>query len=148
MLRDALCELDTAHAYTAAALSEKSYDLGDVTPKRVIGAGEEVGVGFNVDVAADCTTVKFEVIQADDEALSQNVVVLDEQTRLAADCPAGALIFMAFPPQAPAAGARRFVGTRITPAGGNATVTVSSAIGPRSMFSAKPVHYADAVTIS
>ena len=101
MFQDALLQVDTDHAYTAVAVSENSIDLGDVTPKRVIGAGEEVGFGINIDVAADSTTVKFEIIQTTSAALDAGIIVLAEQTRLAADCPAGALIFMALPPQMP-----------------------------------------------
>ena len=148
MFLDALLQLFNKKDLTAATLTDKSVDLGDVTPKRTIGTGEPVGIGYFVTTAADCTTVKFEVIEADDAALTSNVVVLAEQTRLAADCAAGMAHFMALPPGAPAAGQKRYLGGRVTPVGGNATVSVSAYLMPRDLFAQKAQSYADAVTIS
>ncbi len=98
MFMDALLQVDDAHAYTGAAVSQRSIDLGDVTPKRAIGIGEEMGFAFFVDVLADSTTVKLEVIQTTDEALTAGLIVLalflpfavvylkrSEETRLARD---------------------------------------------------------------
>jgi hypothetical protein len=147
MILDSYLQVDSEHAYTGAAVSQRSVDLGNVTPKRVVGVGEELGFGIFVDVAADSTTVKLEVIQTTDEALTAGIIVLAEQTRLAADLPAGGKIFMPLPPQAPAAGALRYVGIRATPAGGNATVTLSAFLMPRALFESTPVSYADAITI-
>jgi hypothetical protein len=148
MFQDALLQVCDAQAFTAAAVSGRSIDLGNVTPKRVIGTGEPVGFAVTVDVLASCTTVKIEVIQATDEALSAGIVVLAERTFLEADLPAGAAVFMDIPVQAPAAGALRFIGIRATPSGGAATVTLSASLMPRSMFSIAPKSYAKGYTIS
>lgn len=148
MFLDALNLVDDAHAYTGAAVSQRSIDLGDITPKRNIGTGKPVGFAFFADVLADSTTVKLEVITTTDEALSAGIIVLAEQTRLAADLPAGGALFMQLPPQGPTAGYLRYIGVRCTPAGGNATVTLTVALMPLSMFSVKAKAYAKGYTIS
>ena len=148
MFVDALGLVCDAQAFVAAAVSLSSINLGAVTPKRVIGTGEPMGFAFAIDVAADCTTVKFEIIQTTDAALTAGIIVLAEATRLAADCPAGGLLFLGIPPNAPAAGALQYLGVRITPAGGNATVTVTAWLVPFSMFSVVPKAYAKGYTIS
>jgi len=142
MYVDALGLVSDAQAFVAAAVSTKSIDLGDVTPKRQIGTGEPVGFGISVDVAASCTTVKLEAIMATDEALTAGIVVLNEATRLAADLPTGGLLFLPIPPGAPAAGFLRYLGVRVTPVGGAATVTLSAALTLAKMFSVPPQSYA------
>jgi hypothetical protein len=148
MYIDALNLVCDAQAFVAAAVSASSINLGASVPKRVIGTGEPMGFAFGVDVAASCTTVKLEIIQATDDVLTAGIIVLAEATRLAADLPAGGLLFLGIPPNAPAAGALQYLGVRITPAGGNATVTVSAWLVPFSMFSVQPKPYAKGYTIS
>ncbi|HMJ02430.1 MAG TPA: hypothetical protein VK506_05785 [Conexibacter sp.] len=139
--------MSDAQAFTAAAVSTSSIDIGTLTAQRDLGDGESVGFAFQVDVAASATTVKLEVIMATDAALTAGIVVLVEETRLAADLPAGGLIFLAIPPGAPAAGSLRFYGVRVTPAGGAATVTLTAFLTPRSMFSKLAKSYARGYTV-
>jgi hypothetical protein len=148
MFLDALLLVSDAQAFTAAAVSTSSIDLGNITPKRAIGTGEAVGFGFQVDVAASATTVKLEVIMATDAALTAGIIVLVEETRLAADLPAGGLLFLTIPPGEPAAGFLRYIGVRVTPAGGAATVTLTSWLTSSKLFSVAAKAYAKGYTIS
>jgi len=142
MIPDALLLVSDAQAFTAVAVSTHSVDLGNVTPKRQIGTGEPLGFAVAVDVAASSTTVKLEVIMATDDALTAGIIVLNEQTRLSADLAAGKLLFLDLPVQPPAAGWLRYLGIRVTPAGGAATVTLSAWLTARSLFSVIPTAYA------
>lgn len=147
MFIDALTKVAAAQAFTGVAVSASSIDLGTpgglgTPPKRAIGTGEPMGFAFSVDVAASATTVKLEAIMATDAALTAGIVVLAEETRLAADLPAGGLLFLPLPSTEPAAGWLRFIGIRATPAGGAATVTLSSWLTLHSMFSGKGQTYA------
>jgi hypothetical protein len=129
MFLDNLLVVSDAQAFTAAAVSTNSIDLGlpgglGTPPKREIGTGEPMGFGIIADVAASSTTVKVEIIMATDAALTAGIVVLAERTFLSADVPVGAMIFMPLPQGIVAAGWLRFLGLRVTPAGGAATVTL------------------------
>ncbi len=86
------------------------------------------------------------LIMATDAALTAGIVVLAEATRLAADLPLGQVLFLGIPPGAPAAGFLRYIGVRVTPAGGAATVTLSAALVPQSFVQAF-MSYARGVTI-
>lgn len=148
MFIDALQRVSNAQAFTAVAVSSDSIDLGNTTPKRAIGDGEPMGFGFGVDVAASSTTVKLEVIMATDAALTAGIVVLVEETRLSADLPVGRLLFLGIPPGEPAAGFLRYIGVRVTPAGGAATVTMSAWLTPQSLFAAHAKHYSKGYTVN
>lgn len=148
MFVDALLKVCTAQAFTAVAVSASAIDLGNVTPKRAIGTGEPLGFGFSVDVAASATTVKLEVIMATDAVLTAGIIVLVEETRLSADLPLGGLLFLPIPPGEPTAGWLRFLGVRVTPAGGAATVTLSAWLTSQKLFSVAPKAYAKGYTIS
>jgi len=145
MFIDALLKVCAAQAFTAAAVSASSIDLGNITPKRQIGTGEPLGFGFSVDVAASATTVLLELISATDAALTASIVVHATQTKAAADFSAGSLHFLGFPPGTPT---QRYIGVRITPTGGAATVTMSAWLTARDLFSILPVHHASGFTIS
>lgn len=147
MFLDALGLVSDAQAFVAAAVSTNSVDLGNVTPKRALGTGEPVGFGFAVDVAASSTTVKLEVIMATDAALTAGIVVLVEETRLSADLPAGGLLFLGIPPGEPAAGWLRFLGVRVTPAGGAATVTLTAWLTTWALFSVLAKPYAKSYNV-
>lgn len=145
MFIDALLKVGAAQAYTAAAVSASSIDLGAPggvgTPaKRQIQEGEPMGFGFSADVAASSTTVLLEVISADDAALTTNVTIHGSQSELSAAVILGARFFVPFTKGLPLL--RRFVGTRVTPAGGAATVTMSSWLTSSAMFSSEPTSYA------
>lgn len=147
MFIDSLLKVAAAQAYVAAAVSGSSIDLGAPggvgTPlKRQISNGEPIGFGFNVNVAASATTVLLEVISADDAALTANVTIHGSQSELSADAALGALFFVGFTRELPLL--RRFIGTRVTPAGGAATVTMSSWLTAYSMFAVLADSYAKA----
>lgn len=147
MYIDSLLKVCEDQAFTAAAVSTSSIDLGlpgglGTPPKRQIGSGEPVGFAFSVGVAASSTTVKLEIIMTTDAALTAGIIVLAEETRLSADLPAGGLLFLGIPPGAPAAGFLRFIGVRVTPAGGAATVTLDAWLTSQALFSAVAVAYA------
>ena len=142
MFLDALGLVSDAQAFTAAAVSTNSIDLGASVPKRAIGDGEPMGFAFAVDVAASSTTVKLEIIMATDDALTAGVIVLAEVTRLSADLPAGRLLFLGIPPGEPAAGYLRYIGIRATPAGGAATVTLTSWLTAQCLFAVLAKAYA------
>lgn len=148
MFVDALGLVSDAQAFTAAAVSTNSIDLGNVTPKRELGTGEPVGFGVAVDVAASATTVKIEAIMATDAALTAGIIVLTERTHLAADLPVGALKFVDLPMGGPAAGWLQYLGIRVTPVGGAATVTLTSWLTARSLFSVLAKPYAKGFVIS
>lgn len=156
MYLDALGLVSDAQAFTAAAVSTNSIDLdpGDSPsgsasqPRRVLGTGEPVGFAFSVDVAASATTVKLEVIMATDAALTAGIIVLVEETRLSADLPLGALLFLPIPPGEPVAGYLRFLGVRVTPAGGAVTVTLTAWLTAWSLFSVLAKSYRKGYLIS
>lgn len=151
MFIDALLKVDTAHAYTAAAVSQSSIDLGAGTgtipagtagPIRAIGTGEPLGFLLSVDVAASSTTVLVEIIQTTGADLTGSIIVLETRSFLSADMPAGALHFMPIPQDIPIAGATRYIGLRVTPVGGAATVTLSASLTTHSLFSVLAKAYA------
>lgn len=143
MFIDALLRVAAAQAYTAAAVSGSSIDLGaaqglNSPPIRAIGDGSPVGFAFGVNVAASATTVLMEIISATDAALTASIVVHATMQVTAAQAALGALFFLEFPPGTPT---QRFIGTRVTPAGGAATVTMSSWLTARGLFSILPANY-------
>jgi hypothetical protein len=147
MYVDALTLVCDAQAFTAVAVSVSSIDLGlpggtGTPPKRQIGTGEPVGFGITVDVAASSTTVKLEIIMATDAALTAGIIVLVEETRLSADLPAAGRIFLPIPQGGPAAGWLRYLGLRVTPVGGAATVTLTAWLTAHDLFSVLPITYA------
>lgn len=148
MFLDNLLVVSDAQAFTAVAVSTNSIDLANVTPKREVATGEPMGFGIAVDVAASATTVLVELIQATDAALTAGIVVLSQRTFLAADMPAGALIFMPLPQNVAVAGPLRFIGVRVTPAGGAATVTLTVWLTTHNAFSvAPPRNYAKSYSV-
>jgi len=147
MYLDNLLVVSDAQAFTAVAVSTNSIDLSNVTPKREIATGEAMGFGIAVDVAASATTVLFEIIQATDAALTAGIIVLAQRTFLSADMPAGALIFFPIPQNPTAAGPLRFLGIRVTPAGGAATVTLTSWLTTHDAFSVLAKPYAKSYVV-
>lgn len=145
MFIDTFLKVCAAQAFTAAAVSTNSIDLGNITPKRQIGTGEPMGFGVSCDVAASATTVLIEVISATDTALTAGILVHGTVTKPAAEFSAGSLHFVPLNPGAPT---QRFLGLRVTPAGGAATVTLSASLTAWSLFSLAPVHHASGFVIS
>lgn len=138
MFIDALLRVCTAQAFTAAAVSASSVDLGSSSTARRIGTGEPVGIGVSVDVALNATSMLLEAISATDAALTTSVVSHGSRTILAADAAAGSLHFVEFADGTPT---QRFVGLRATPTGGAATVTLTAQLTPADMFSIAQQNY-------
>lgn len=139
MFIDALLRVSSAQAFTAVAVSTSSIDLGNVTPKRAIGTGEPMGFAISIDVLLSATSMLVEVISATDAALTAGIVVENSRTFLAAAAPAGALLWIDLPMGSPA---NRFLGLRVTPTGGAATVTLTAQLTDRNLFSIASQNYA------
>jgi hypothetical protein len=148
MILDALGKVMAAQAFTAVAVSASSVDLGNPTVKREIATGEPMGFGLNVDVAASSTTVLVEIIQATDDVLTAGIVVLSQRTFLSADMPVGALIFLPLPQGVAVAGPLRYLGLRVTPAGGAATVTLSGYLMPHNLWAQKSKIYSKGYVVT
>lgn len=74
MITDALVKVSAAQALTTTAVSTDKIDL---SVARDIGEGENLFMYFNVDTSlTGGTSVKFEVVVADDAAISSNVTVV------------------------------------------------------------------------
>lgn len=139
MILDALLRVSTAQAFTAAAVSTNSIDLGNVTPKRAIGTGVPMVFGISIDVLLSATSMTVEVISATDAALTAGILVHNTRSILAADATAGALIAIGVPVGTPT---QRYLGLRVTPVGGAATVTLTAQLMPADMFSIAAAQYA------
>jgi hypothetical protein len=136
MFLDALGLVSDAQAFGAAAVSTNSIDLGLTTPGRQIGTGEPMGFGVGVDVLGTVAPSLIEVISATDAALTAGILVHASRTIPLAEMVAGALFFIAIPPGTPT---QRFLGIRITTAGG--TVTCTAWLTTHSLFSILPRAY-------
>lgn len=76
MITDQLLKVSAAQAVTASAVSTDKVDL---SVARDIGEGEGLYMNFSVDTtatAAGAATVEFQVVVADDAALTTNVTVV------------------------------------------------------------------------
>ena len=126
----------SGQAVTATALSTNTYDtaplaLGGNTPND-IGRGEPLSIAISTLVAAaaaGAATVNFELIQADDAALTVNVETIVQTGPIGkATLVAGALVHLRYDRAAPLA-ARRYIGIRYTVGTGPLTAgTFSAAI--------------------
>ena len=90
------------------------------------GAGEPITVEFSVLVAPTAVTnVQFQLIQADDAALSVNVEVINQTDAFAiARLPAGTLVLLAVDRAAPYT-PRRYIGVRYVATGGTTLASMS-----------------------
>ncbi len=93
------------------------------------GAGEQLSVVFSVITAPTVgTNVQFQLIHADDAALSVNVEVLNQTDSFAiAKLPAGTVVPLGWDPTAPYV-PRRYFGVRYVNTGAIATFTVAAAL--------------------
>lgn len=109
-----------AQAVTATAVSTNAYDTTATTPIRNLGIGRQVFMLISTSIAATAAgaaTVTFELIQADDAALTTNVEVLAASAAIAkATLVVGYQLAMALP-----SNTRRFIGVRYTVATGPLT---------------------------
>lgn len=89
------------------------------------GAGEQISMVFSVLTAPTVgTNVQFQVIQADDAALSSNVQVLNQTDAFPiASLPAGTVVPLTIDPAAPYA-PKRYLGARYVNTGAIATFSV------------------------
>src|SRR5882672_2667094 len=120
MIMDALLLVSDAQAFGAAAVSTNSIDLGTpggvgTPPKREIGTGAPMGFGFQVDVSGTVAASLIEIISATDAALTAGIISHVSRTIPLAETVAGALFFIPLPMGAPT---QRFLGIRVTTAGG------------------------------
>lgn len=143
MFIDALLTVSDAQALTATAVSTKSIDTGNVTPKNALGDGEPMGFTLSVDVAADHTTgnetYQVDVVEDTAEDLG-TATVIATYVLLYSQLTAGARFFLPLPP---GYNTKRYIGLSYTLGGTTPTVTVTAEFGPQSLYAAKvPVNYA------
>jgi hypothetical protein len=147
MFLDALLLVSDAQAVSATAFSTNTIDLGDVTPKREVGTGEELGFGMSVDVAADATTgdetYTFEVVQSANADLT-SPDVLASRAIARADLKIGTRWFFPVPMGAPT---KRYIGMRYTLGGTTPSITVTTWLTARSLFSIAEKAYAKGYAI-
>lgn len=116
---------------TASALSTNTIDMASLSlganQATDVGAGEELNIEFSILVApATCTDVTFQLIQADDAALSSNVQVIVQTGAFPiASLPAGTIVPLKYDRAAPFA-PKRYVGARYVSTG--STITVMSVV--------------------
>lgn len=112
MITDKLLRVSTDQALTTTAVSTDTIDL---SLNRDIGEGENLFMNFAVTTAlAGGTSVKFEVIQADNAALSSNVQVIGSSDAvLTAALVAGYNTAVRINPQIGSTG-KRYLGARYT----------------------------------
>ena len=122
MLADKQLLVSDAQAVTATAVSTNAIDTGSSSVVRNIGWGEEMRMVVQTNVtalAAGAATVVFEIIQADDAALTTNVTSLMSSAAI----PKASLVQGGVPPMdfvLPAT-TQRYVGVRYTVATGPLT---------------------------
>lgn len=136
MFLDALLLVSDAQNFGAAAVSTNSIDLGLTTPGRQVGTGEPMGFGLSVDVAGTVAPSLVEIISATDAALTAGILVHTSRSIPLADMTAGSRHWLGLAPGAPT---QRYLGIRITTAGGTVTATVW--FTTQALFSLEPRLY-------
>ena len=124
MILDKLLRFSNAQAVTVTAVST---DKADLSVARDIGEGEPLFVNFAIGAAfVGGTSTAFEVVVADDAALTSNVTVIGSSgALLTAALTANKTIAVAFNPLVGSKGAR-YIGTRYTVVGTNSAGTVTA----------------------
>lgn len=94
-----------------------------------IGSGEDLYVEFSVLTAPTVgTSVQFQIIQADDAALTTNVQVINQTDAIPiASLPAGTIVPLGWDPAAPFP-PKRYVGARYVNVGAIATFSVAACV--------------------
>lgn len=114
-------------------LGTNTMDLGPLTlggnQAGDTGAGEDLTVVFSILTAPTVgTNVQFQLIQADDAALSVNVQVINQTDSFPiASLPAGTVVPLGLDPAAPYA-PKRYIGVRFVNTGAIATFSVTAAL--------------------
>ncbi|HLX21633.1 MAG TPA: hypothetical protein VKR23_15920 [Gaiellaceae bacterium] len=151
MFIDALLEVSNAQAFGAGAVSTSSIDLGvpgGLAPaggtkvNRQIGTGEPLGFGIGITTAGTVADSVVDIISTTDAALTAGLIVHATYTIKLAAALLGALFFAPLPQGTPT---QRFLGIRITTAGG--TISATAWLTTHSMFSLVPVSYAKAYLV-
>lgn len=142
MYVDALTQLSAAQAFGAGAVSTNSVDLSNpgglgTPPKRQIGTGEPMGIGIVVTTAGTVAASLFEFISTTDAALTAGILVHSTFTIPLAQTTLGAQFFLPIPQGTPT---QRFIGLRVTTAGG--TISCSAWVTSHSLFSLLALAYA------
>lgn len=144
MFLDALAQLADAQAVTSAdAYTTNTYDLGNVTPKRRLGAGEKLSLIFVVTTrsAADggsfTDTCDFMAVQSANDNLSSHDVIIQRRVP-AAELVAGAIVELPLPVGRPT---KRYIGGRVE-LGTDDTVSVDAYIIPTDMVQGFEAAYA------
>jgi hypothetical protein len=113
-----------------STLSTNTMDLGPLTiggnQPGDLGAGEALAIEFSVLVAPTAvTSVQFQLIQADDAALTTNVEIINQTDSFAiAKLAAGTLVPLHYDRAAPYA-PRRYIGARYVATGGTTLASMS-----------------------
>lgn len=136
-----------------STLSTNTIDMASLTlggnQPTDVGAGESLEVEFSILVApATCTDVAFQLIQADDAALSSNVQVICQTGPIAiASLPAGTIVPLHYDQAAPLA-PKRYVGARYIATG--TTITAMSVVASvtKNVQSVKNINYKSGFSIS
>lgn len=145
MFLDSLGRVSNAQAFGAAAVSTDSIDQGatSVSPNaRQIGTGEPMGFGFVVTTAGTVANSLVEIISATDAALTAGIIAHVQRVLLLAETTLGASFFIPLPPGTPT---QRFLGIRVTTAGG--TISATAWLTTHSLFSLLAKAYPKAYTV-
>jgi len=145
MILDALAKLSSSQALTAGTtVSTDKYDLGNVTPRRDVGAGEPMAVVVTVEEAAagSTDTFDFQLVSDEDAALGSPTVHLTRRVAKAL-LVEGAMLVLDIPP-APH-NYERYLGARYIVGSGD-SITVSAHICPRNHIPAQ-AYYATAFEV-
>ena len=126
MITDKLLRVSDAQAVTTTAVSTDTVDL---SVARDIGEGQDLFMNFAVTEAfAGGTSTNFEVIIADNAALSSNVVVIGASGAIVtASLPLGTNVAVRLNPQIASLG-KRYLGARYTVSGTNSAGKVTADI--------------------
>lgn len=133
-------------------LSTNTIDLAPLTlggnQVSDIGAGEHINVEFSVLTAPTVgTSVQFQLIQADDAALSSNVQVVTQSDAFPiASLPAGTIVPMKWDRAAPYAG-KRYFGARYVNVGAIATFSVVAA-AVKNVQDVKNIYYKSGYSVT
>lgn len=132
-------------ATDSSVLSTNTIDLGPLTigGNQVgdTGAGEHLAIEFSILVAPTVgTSVQFQLIQADDAALTSNVQIINETGALTiAQLPIGTLVPLNWDRAAPLA-PKRYIGVRYVTVGAIASMSVVAAV-VKNVADVKNIYY-------
>jgi hypothetical protein len=151
MYIDALLRVSSAQAFGAAAVSTSSIDLGvpggvvpsGTPPFREIGTGEPMGFGFQISTSGTVAASLVEIISTTDAALTAGILVHAAITIPLAAALAGTVWFIPLPPGTPT---QRYLGLRVTTAGG--TISGTAWLTSWSLFSLLAKSYAKNYTVN